>query len=78
MTDSTKIKILEYSVAIVFFIVLVTVLADIPPGSFFISIYCKVFQTDKYFPIMLSLFVTLIYAIPVFYIKKRILEKNAK
>jgi hypothetical protein len=76
MTNASKIKILEYSVAVVFLILLVTSQFDLPPSSYFVSIYCNAFNTDKYSPLLITALASLIYALPVYFIKKKIAEKK--
>lgn len=76
MTNSSKIKALEYSVAVVFLILLVTSQFDLFPSSYFISIYCKAFNTDKYSPLLVTALASLIYALPVYFLKKKLQKRN--
>jgi hypothetical protein len=76
MTNSSKIKTLEYSVAVVFIILLATSYFNLPPSSYLISIYCNTFDTDKYSPMLITALACLIYAIPIYFIKKRIAQKK--
>lgn len=76
MTNSSKIKFLEYSIAAVFIILLATSYFDLPPSSYFISIYCNVFETEKYSPMLITALVTLLYATPVHFIKKRFQKRK--
>jgi hypothetical protein len=76
MTNSSKVKALEYSVAVVFIILLATSYFDLPPSSYLISIYCNAFDTDKYSPMLITAIASLIYALPIYFIKKRILQKK--
>ena len=76
MTNSTKIKILDYSVALVFIILLLTSHLNIPPSSYFISIYCNVFDTDEYYPMLITALLSLTYSIPIIFIKMNLSKKN--
>ena len=78
MTNSSKIKALEYSIAAVFIILLATSHFDLPPSSYLISIYCNFFDTDKYSPMLIAVIPSLIYALPVYIIKKRLVENKDK
>lgn len=74
MTNSTKVKALEYSIVMVFMLLLVTSHFDLPPSGYFISIYCNVFGTNEYNPTLIAAILSLIYAIPVYFIKKKFIS----
>ena len=69
--NSTKVKMLEYSILLVFISLLLTSHFDLPPSSYFVSIYCNVFNTNEYPPMLIAGILTLIYAIPIYFIKKK-------
>lgn len=78
MTNSTKIKVLEYSIAVVFILLLLTSLFNLPPSKYFISIYCKLFNTDRYSPMLITMLLSSVYAIPIYFIKKKLNSKQDK
>jgi hypothetical protein len=71
--NSTKVKMLEYSILVVFIFLLITSHFDFPPSSYFASIYCNVFNTNEYPPMLITGILTLIYAIPIYFIKKKLI-----
>ena len=75
MKQSTKIKILEYSVALVFILLLATSHFNLPPSSYFIKLYCKLFNTQKYSPLLITALLSMAYA-PIYVIKKSIKPKD--
>ena len=78
MENSTKIKCLEYSVAVVFVLLLIASYLQLPPCSYFISLYCKVFNTTKYSPMLITALLTLTYALPIYVIKKKLIAKSVE
>jgi hypothetical protein len=76
MNHSTKIKILEYSVAVVFITLLATSYFNLPPSSYFITFYCKLFNTQKYSPLLITSLLSLAYALLIYFIKKSIKPKD--
>jgi uncharacterized protein with PQ loop repeat len=76
MTNSSKIKALEYSVAAVFVILLATSYFDLPPSSYLISIYCNAFETDNYSPMLITAIASFLYSFPIYFVKKRISQKK--
>ncbi len=73
MKNSNKVKMLEYSILVVFIALLLTSHFDLPPSSYFISIYCSVFNTSEYPPMLITSILSLIYVIPVYFIKKKLI-----
>lgn len=78
MENSTKIKCLEYSVAVVFVLLLIASYLQLPPSSYFISMYCKVFNTNKYSPMLITALLSLAYSVPIYVIKKKLISKSGK
>ncbi|WP_026209705.1 hypothetical protein [Cytophaga aurantiaca] len=72
MKNSTKVKLLEWSIAAVFLLLLFTSHFNFPPSSYFISLYCDLFNTDEYSPMLIASLLSLLYALPVYFIKERI------
>jgi|SRR3954462_143521 hypothetical protein len=75
---STTIKILEYSVLVVFLYLLLASHFDLPPSHYFIMLYCKIFNTNEYSPMLITMLLTLVYCMPVLFIKKKILKNKKK
>lgn len=76
MKHSTIIKTLEYSIAAIFIMLIFTSYCNLPPSSYLIAIYCKTFNTDRYSPMLITSLLSLAYAVPVYFIKKKLSKKD--
>jgi len=63
------IKALDISIAVLFVVFLATSHFDVPPASFFIGQYCKLFDTNKYSPMLIGALMTLAVALPIYGLK---------
>lgn len=72
MDNLIIIKRLEQSIGFVFLFVIITSYFCLQPCKFFIELYCRVFDTTEYSPMLIASLLTLIYALLINVIKKRI------
>jgi hypothetical protein len=61
--------------AILFVFFLITAELNIAPASFIIEWYCHLLNTNEYYPMAISLMVTVSYLLPANWIKKRFLAE---
>lgn len=76
MKISTKIKLLDYSILVVFIFLLVLTHLNLSPASYFIYMYCIFFETNNYPTLLIASLLSLMYAFPIFLIKKNYLKQN--
>ena len=74
--NESLIKILDFSVLFVFILLLVTSILELPPSSYLISFYCELFDTESYYPMLITALTTLIYALLIRFIKTKLIKQK--
>jgi hypothetical protein len=64
------IKVLDVLTVIVCLGFLATSILDLPPASYVIRLYCHVFDTNQYSPMLIGMLMTLVVVLPVFFYKR--------
>lgn len=68
----TLIKILDISLAVVFFVSLALSHFELPPASYLISLYCRLLDTSSYPVVFIAAMMTLMVSLPVYLLKIRL------
>lgn len=64
------IKVLDVLTVLVCLGFLATSILDLPPASYVIRLYCHVFDTTHYSPMLIGMLMTLVVVLPIFFYKK--------
>lgn len=70
------VKFIEILMAVIFIGMLATSHFNIPPASYIIELYCKIFDTNEYHPMLIGSLTSFIFIFPLILIKKVIQKKQ--
>lgn len=66
------VRLIEISIGVIFIGMLISSNLNLPPSNYFIELYCKIFNTNQYSPMLIGTLASLIFILPLILIKKNL------